>query len=109
MDSMLNSETSWGDAIKELAALPPSLMEDYGEVNFLCSMRYRRNARRLFEEGILPLVASGREFEVVTGYVDSAAHEALEAVGETAAEGAGEFLHAKLRDVATGELVEVSI
>lgn len=102
----LSPGTSWDAALEQLTALPGELQHKHGEANFMRAGSFRRNGRRLFDEAIVPLLQSGREFEVVAGFVDPAiaAEADIPLRG-----GAGEFLSAKLRDTRSGEVLEVSV
>ena len=104
---MINLDTPWLTAVDELTALPPDLQARFGEVNFLCAARHRRNARRLYDGGILPLLREGGEYEVLLGFVDRALAESGEDLGGPPLEGMSEFLAARLRHSGTGLVVEV--
>jgi hypothetical protein len=107
---MIHSGTTWADAIRELTALPFSLGPSQESANFLRSAKFHRNARRLFDCGILPLASGGRSFGVVLGFVDRAIAESLE-LGEADGylPGTSEFARVRLRDEASGEVLDVCI
>jgi hypothetical protein len=107
---MIDSGTGWAAAVGELTVLPGALAGPHGVDNFLRSVRYRRNSRRLFDEGIAPLVSGGDSYEVVLGFVDRAfADEGPIAEGGGLLPGTTEFLAARLRHCGSGRIVEVSL
>jgi hypothetical protein len=105
----LSPNTSWDAALEQLTALPGELQEEHGAANFMRAGMFRRNGRMLFDSAIEPMLHAGRELEVVVGFVDSAI---AEAVGLGPDDGyytpsSSEFLAARLRDVDTGEVLDV--
>ena len=107
---LLTESAGWEDALEQLTALPGSLQDQFGDVNFMRAGRHRRNGRRLFEEGIRPLLAAGRRIEVVTGFIDNRiAEEAALGRDDGFIIGSDEFKSAILRDVDSGELIEISV
>jgi hypothetical protein len=105
----LSPNTSWDAALEQLTALPGELQEEHGAANFMRAGMFRRNGRMLFDSAIEPMLHAGRELEVVVGFVDSTI---AEAVGLGPDDGyytpsSSEFLAARLRDVDTGEVLDV--
>ena len=106
---MMSPDTSWDAALEQLTALPGTLQEEHGAANFMRAGRFRRNARLLFEKAIEPMLRDGRQFEVLLGFVDSSVAEAAGLTHDDGyTVGSSEFLAARLRDVATGEIVDVA-
>ena len=105
----MSPTTSWDAALEQLTALPGTLQEEHGAANFMRAGRFRRNARHLFESTIEPMLREGRSFEVVLGFVDTSVAEAAGLTRDDGyTVGSSEFLAARLRDVATGEIVDVA-
>ena len=105
----MSPTTSWDAALEQLTALPGTLQEEHGAAHFMRAARYRRNGRLLFERSIDPLLQEGRTLEVVLGFVDSAIAEAAGLTrGDGYTDASSEFLAARLRDVKTGEIIDVA-
>ncbi len=107
-DAMIDSGTEWGDALRELTRLPGGMGGSLSEVNFLRSGRFRRNARRMFDDCVRPLLEGGASFEVLLGFVDrEIARSSPGELGEGFVPEMSDFAAARLRNRETGEIVDV--
>lgn len=104
---MITPGTSVDEAIENLTRLPESLQKIHGTSNFIRSLPYHGNARKLIEQEINPLVEEGRAFHIDTGYVDRSIYSCENFTGVNPL--VTQFAAAVLIDVETGEVIEVSL
>ncbi len=107
---ILSSNTNWELALERLTALQGENQLVHGGANFMRAGRFRRNGQRLFTEAIQPLLAEGRTFTVVSGFIDSSIAQVIGLTEDDGFKaGADRFLIARLQDAKSGELVDVAI
>ena len=103
---VLTKEEGWTEALRKLTILPLELDSEFGSINFMRSLHYRDNAKKLFEEKIEPLLKQGRKLGVVQGFMYSGI-----SIGsmEIVSKPCSEFREVVLCDVDTNETFKLSI
>lgn len=103
---VLTKEEGWTEALRKLTVLPLALDSEFGSINFMRSLHYRGNAKKLFEEKIEPLLKQGRKLGVVQGFMYSGvSNGSAQAISKPCTE----FREVILRDVDTDETFTLSI
>jgi hypothetical protein len=110
---MITLEMPWENVLLEMTTLPGTLQEEHGDSNFLRAGRYRRNARELWERGLLPVLRplpAGYQVEVLLGFVDQIlAHETGLDEVEGFVPGMTTFTAARLRLPTSGLIFDVAV
>jgi hypothetical protein len=104
-------DTTWDAVLRELTTFPDdNLQQLHGDANFMRAGRFRRNARRLFEEVLEPLIRLEGEIEVICGFVDlGLIVEVMEVIPDGVPDGVCEFRAAKVKVLSTGRILDVAI
>jgi len=100
---MLTIDSTWEEALRELASLPEQHQESHGDENFLRAGRFRKNGRTMWDWVRASHLVSGETYDVVLGFVDGIiADEAALRTNPAFVDAMTQFLACHLRCRETG-------